>query len=356
VLGPAATPKAIKLVVLLAGLSIPMVALWWGARRYWADLAGTPALGWAVVLAGALGTLLFIYATQLFGHVFAAAHLFLGFLSIRRATRAERPGRWLAIGGFCCALALTCDYVVTFSIPVLTLYGLSAARFRWRTFAWFPAGAVLPVAAWMLSNWACFEHPFRLASHYLADPVTGAFMQRGWIGGIGAPQFAVLWPLALGAWRGVAYLSPVLLLAPLGWWWLARDPGRRAEALACAGVVGAITLFIICLEYWHANWAVGVRYFAPAIPFCLVGVARAVRDADACSVRAVLFGPWPTRRGLTTGLVALALAAAILGAQYATTPPSSLHMRSGVAMAAQRLGYDVPGFAGSAKRRSTSNR
>jgi hypothetical protein len=166
------------------------------------------------------------------------------------------------------------------------------------------AGALLPAAAGAYYHEVCFGSPFSVGFHHEADPAHPAAYASGFLG-LQAPSLRALFGVTLSAQRGVAYLTPVLLLAPLGFARGLRDPRSRAEAVAAAATVVAIGGFAICTVDWTSGWAFCCRYLVPALPFALIGVAAALRDAGPRSPVALAF-----RGFAAVGLVTVALAAA----------------------------------------------
>jgi hypothetical protein len=70
----------------------------------------------------------------------------------------------------------------------------------------------------------------------------------------------------LGGERGLLWLSPILVLAPISW--LAMDRAEeRAIWLLCICVF--VTFFLINASYvdWQGGWSTGPRYITPSLPF-----------------------------------------------------------------------------------------
>jgi hypothetical protein len=303
-------PSAILIALRLLGVSLPTVLFWIATRSFWAEQAGDAQRGLAVLLAGALGTPFFVYATLLYPHVQAGMLAFVAFLLVRNAAAIDaqdpRGARMrVAVAGFCLALASITDYIVLLVVPVLSAYavwcrsGGSAARL-----AVLCAGALLPAMAGAFYHDTCFGSPFALGFHHEADPHYRAAYATGFFG-IQPPTARALFGVTLGSQRGVFHLAPVLLLAPFGFARALTRPGARAETAAAIGSVAGILLFAITTLDWTSGWAFGCRYLVPAIPFLLVGVAAAVRDAGPRTAVSILF------RGLAcVGFATTALAAA----------------------------------------------
>jgi hypothetical protein len=256
-------------------------------------------------VAGALGTPFFIYATQLFAHVPAAIFLFSGFLCIRSGYRDPSPssGQFTAVG-FLLALALITDYIVLLAVPVLTAYALHARPGRWQRILALAAGALPPLLLWMIYNHSCFGSPFSVGFHHLVDARWGPAYRSGLLG-IQSPDGSALLGMTVLPQRGIVYLAPVLLLAPVGWVRQLGPRKSRAETLAALGVVVAVMLFATTTVDWRGGWAVGARYLVPTLPFLLLGVAGAIRVGSADAPLAIAF-----RTLAPLGVVMIGLAAA----------------------------------------------
>jgi len=266
----------------LLGLSLPVVGFWLAVRGYFARLTDDPRAADAVVSAGALGTVFFIYATELFAHATAGMLLFASYLLVRAvvAEPEERGAelRCLAAGAIA-GLAFTVDYVVVLAVPVLFLWVARSGPRPWRHACLFAAACAVPLMGWMAYNVACFDHPLRVGFHFHADSDYRPQYRSGLLG-IQPPSGEGLWLLLLSPARGLCFLSPVLLLALVGWRRQWRSRSARTDAAMSAAIVGAIVLFAATTVDPGGGWAVASRYLTATVPFLLIGVAGWIRDAE----------------------------------------------------------------------------
>ena len=216
-------------------------------------------------LGACLGTGLFPYATQLWGHVTAAAFVMLGLYALRDT--GERAAFW---GALWLGAAVVVDY-----LAIIAAIGLVAARAIQRpreltnlVFGASPAAAVL-----LLYQWLCFGSPWTLATSasnpmYL-DPKRA-------LGIFGAPDLGALWQLTFGLQRGLFVQMPVLLLTlvGIGSWWrrTPRDPWLWTHLGAWLSAL----LAVACFNGWHGGASVCARYMLPFLPLLLV----ALRELD----------------------------------------------------------------------------
>ncbi len=270
----------------LLGLSLPVVGFWLAARGYFAHLTDDRHAADALVAAGALGTVFFIYATELFAHATAGMLLFASYLLVRavvvRPETSRKDLRCLAAGAIA-GLAFTVDYVVVLAVPVLFLWLARASARSWRHVCLFAAACALPLVGWMAYNVTCFDHPLRVGFHFHADSDYGQQYRSGFLG-VQLPSGADLWLLLLSPARGLCFLSPMLLLAVVGWRRQWRSRTARADAAISAAIVGAIVLFAATTIDPGGGWAVSSRYLTATVPFLLIGVAGWLRKAEAWAV------------------------------------------------------------------------
>lgn len=290
-------------------VGIPCAAFWFLTRGHWTRSAGGARAGWAVLLAGALGTNYFIYATQVFSHATAGALLFCAYLVALRSparhdpalqgsgnaslpwstlhhppTDAHAPGavsdRSMAVRaagiGLLLTSAFTVDYVLAPAIPVMAIWAVGRVPRGSRARAAAALlGAALPIVVlWMAYNISCFGGPLQLSYRHHAEPQYAPAL-RGGLLGIQSPDWAALPGMTLLPMHGILFMSPFLILAPLGWLRMWRN-GQRGRAAAGAAVVLGIGVFITTMVDWRGGWSVSVRYWVPAIPFALDAVAVAV--------------------------------------------------------------------------------
>lgn len=180
-----------------------------------------------------------------------------------------RSRRALAAAGALAGTAVCFDY--SSGLIVLALLGYCVYVHR-RGIAWFLAGVVPPALALGAYNWAAFDSPFRLSYRYVRNAYTE--QQREGFFGIGSPSLHGLWDVLLGP-RGLLVWSPVCLAAAVGLWLLWRR-GLRAEAVVAALVTVAFVFVDAGYFLPYGGGSPGPRFFAPALPFLLLGLPAAL--------------------------------------------------------------------------------
>jgi hypothetical protein len=226
-------------------------------------VAGTGAITAAVY---GVATLAAPLAPTFFEHDAAGFFAFVGFLLTWRAR--SRPAM-LALAGVALGTAVLFQYATALIAAAVLAY---AAVVTGRRASWLLLGALPPAVALGAYDWAVFGSPFHLSYRYVANRYTER--QHGGFFGIGVPTLGGLRD-ALVVHRGLFVFSPVMLGAVAGLWWMARR-GRRAEAILC-GAVGLLFLWLDAGYFLpYGGNSPGPRFFAPALPFLVLGIPYAV--------------------------------------------------------------------------------
>lgn len=237
----------------VCGALIPVVIFLFGLRRHQPPLSSM-----CVALSIAFGTIVFPYSTMLFAHVPAALFLLLAFVLLD-----ERP----LLAGVCAGIASICFYVCIPAALVL----MFAAR---RKFLLFLLGG-LPFAIFLgWYHYVCFGSPWR-------HSVTGskAFTQEGLLLGVlRKPSGEALWGLTFSEYRGLFFVSPILLLAFVGAIVMIKKRAMMRELITIAAVFTIFLAVNACFNGWEGGFAFGPRYLLPAIPLLAIPMLFAWRN------------------------------------------------------------------------------
>jgi hypothetical protein len=155
-------------------------------------------------------------------------------------------------------------------------------------------------------NWLCFGSPLQTGFQHLVgrvDEVYGPAYRAGFFG-MQTPDPTAPFGMLFSPARGMLFLSPVLALAPIGFWREIRRREHRGDALLALAVALAVFAFAATTVDWRGGWGIGTRYLVPAIPFLLVGVAGSIRDRRAADAGAIVFGGLAVVGILLCGLAA----------------------------------------------------
>ncbi|MEO8378525.1 MAG: hypothetical protein ABI779_02555 [Acidobacteriota bacterium] len=268
----------------VAGALIPAVLYAYGRR-----VGISPRGALAVALAIGLGTIVFPYSTLLIAHVPPALFLLLAFYWMD-----ERP----LLAGVCAGVA-GASYYLCIPAAAILLLGIwsrggarAAARFA---LGGLPFGALL-----LLYQWLCFGSPFTTSLE-----ISDRFTEQGLLFGVfRTPSLQALWGLTFGDYRGLFFVSPILLLAVIG---AVRMP--RRELLLIGSIVLFFLLAVASFNQWWGGYAFGPRYILPIVP--LLGVAMLY-----------LRGRWVVPVGLLLGLISFGMQ--LMATAVNPTPSSRL--------------------------------
>jgi len=228
-----------------AGALIPVVLYLYGIRR------GSRLAALGVALAVAFGTIVFPYATMLMAHVPAALFLLLAFVWLD-----ERP----LLAGVCAGIAGVCFYICIPAAIVL-LIGRATMRGGLKPALRFALGGLPFGFALGVYHYLCFGSPFRTSVEASTN-----FTEQGLLFGVfRLPSLDALWGLTFSEYRGLFFVSPVLLLAFIGAFWM-----KRRELAMIAAIVAIFLVSIAGFNGWHGGSAFGPRYLLPMIPLLAI--------------------------------------------------------------------------------------
>jgi hypothetical protein len=241
------------------------------ARR---DLRADEALARRVAVTQALATPALAYATSFYGHATCGAALVIAYWLLTM----PRPQRRHALAmGALAGLAVATEYPAAAVAAVL--WGLGA-WWHGRAFAGWSA---LTAAGWALAlagyHQIAFGHPLATGYDFLVTPQFAEGMRVNY--GIAAPDPATGLQLLFGTYRGLFYLSPVLLVAAWGLWCDVVSTDARARRHATVALVVALYYWLLNAGYfmWDGGSAAGPRHMVPMLGFFGLGLVTAWRRA-----------------------------------------------------------------------------
>ena len=248
----------------------------------------------AISFLTAFGTPLFAYATMLFLHVPSTAFLLLAHLAVFYAARPRPVAAGLAAG----AAGLT-NYLC---IPVALILGIALlvrSKNRVRDALLYAAGGLPGAALLSWYHYRAFGGPFSLP----IESENPAFLDKdAFLGIMNMPRADALWGVTFSPYRGLFFLSPLLLLAIVGLFRMRP----RLEAVTIAAVSAFFLLFNASFNGWHGGYAIGPRYITPIIPLLALGL---------------VYVPWKAVLGL---LGAVSMAMNLIATAVDPQPPDSV--------------------------------
>lgn len=224
-------------------------------------LASGNALALTAVLV--FGTVLFPYATQLWGHVTAAAFLILALASLW--SRGDDPSpRSAAWAGFFVGLAVLAEYSAAITFICLSVWFVIGER--WRALVGFGLGGLPALAAHAVYHRAAFGSVFAVANAF-NNP---KFIDEGQLAGVfGALQPEAMFGLTFSAQHGLFFFMPILLLAGPALF-LRDERFGHAPRIFCVANLLLFLVMNLSFNGWHGGFCLGPRYLIPVLPFAVL--------------------------------------------------------------------------------------
>lgn len=261
------------------------------------------------VLLLAFATPFWGWSTALFGHVPSAAFVVFALWTVARTTATGRgaPRASVALGAFLTGLLLSVAVAIEYPAAPAAVCVFVFAAFRFRT---SPRAARVRAAGAALAGVVLIGAPLVVYNALVfGSPLSIGYARTGFGGmrqglfGVQLPDAAVLGHLVAGLKRGLLWVSPLLVLAPIAM----RDQWRAKsyDVLALCALAAA-TFFLINAGYvyWEGGWSTGPRHVTGALPFLALPFAWLRLRTDC--------------RGLASVAMALGVASVIVNLAAAT--------------------------------------
>lgn len=264
---PGPSPGALHIATLgtvgLATATAAMMGLWFltalGISSFWALVS---------ILAWLFGTNAFGYGTLFMSHQFAAALLFISLSLVGKERRIP-----YFISGMAAGWAVISEHPA--AIGALGILVVGAIR-RPHTVSYFALGGLVPAVLAATYNAICFGSPWAIGYQSLATVHFAEEMDKGFFG-IGVPRGSVLLELLIGEYRGLLFLSPFLLLVPIGFLTMIRAHEHRLLGAVLAFVCCGFLLIVSGYFQWDGGASMGPRHLVPMLPFALIPTGFALQ-------------------------------------------------------------------------------
>lgn len=256
----------------IAALLIYFVSLRIGAHISGAVFAmlsfglASPAWGWA---------------TAFFGHAMAGSCLFIAFSIIILLNQTPiHKQRDMLLGfltGAFLSWAVVVEYTSTIPSAIIILFGISKA-IKWnkrralRVSLVTTIGGIIFVTPLLIYNFVAFDSPFIIGySNINSNAFAG--MNEGFFG-ITYPRLKILFKILFLPKRGIIWFSPILILAPIGIYFLWRRSEYRSIALTITLISVYYPLLNSAYHYWDGGWSTGPRHITPMLPFLCMPLSK----------------------------------------------------------------------------------
>jgi hypothetical protein len=255
-------------IVTIALVAIPAAILGVLLYRLLTQLGASRAWSAAIALIYGLATSAFPYSGAFFSHQIVAFLLFGAFFIGFQMRRGALSPSWALAAGLMLGYSLICEYPTLLIAGAIFLYIVfTLPQRRWVTglvLAGIPPGLLL-----MIYNWLIFHTPlpvgYKYSELYAEQHSIGLFS-------LSYPHPDALWGITFGSFRGLFYVSPILLLAAVGFgvWWRMRR--LRAEWAVCLWATVSFFLYNGSSVMWQGGFSIGPRYLVPMLPFMALGL------------------------------------------------------------------------------------
>lgn len=263
----------------LWAIALPLLLSFVVLMRWVRTWQGTERDAALLVLALALASPVFVYATLFFGHGLATACITLGAFTIAAVPPHEPSrGRGLLAGlalGFAGLTDTPCFVLAAFVCAWAVLRASGPLLHRVRCALPVVLGVALCAVLQLLYNTWVLGHPLHFTYQYKGDAQLARIMATGFLG-FRPPQGDALWGLLFSARRGLYYHAPWLAVGTLGLLLHARRPDvpreQRVDAAGMLLISLAYLLFVSGFADWPAGDCVGARHLLPIVPLLGAGL------------------------------------------------------------------------------------
>lgn len=258
------------------------------------ELTGQLGAGLFAALGYAFATPIWGWSTTIFGHAAAAALLLIATIAVWRGTRDARPNSGDAvIAGLALGWAFAVEYQAALSGVAIGLWALwrlrqfplAAARRVIGLAATGASAALIPLA---LYNLAAFGTLFKLSY----EGVVGFSGMHEGLFGLTYPKLDVIFLILAGAQKGLIWVAPILLVAPIGLAMLIARRTTRDLGIVASVVVVIVILINASYVYWSGGSSTGPRLSVPAIGLLAIALgplwARAIHKAQRVGLGGLL--------------------------------------------------------------------
>ncbi|HEU4962178.1 MAG TPA: hypothetical protein VFT56_17450 [Sphingomonas sp.] len=238
------------------------------------ELTGSMGAGLFASLGYAFGTPIWGWSTTIFGHAAAAALLLIATIAIWRGTRDRPPdGSAALVAGLAIGWAIVVEYqaaLTGFAIGLWALWRLW--RYppieRWRPMLLAGGGAIVALIPLAIYNLIAFGTLFKLGY----EGVVGFDGMHQGLFGLTYPKPEIVGEILFGADKGLIWVAPVLLAAPVGLALLIRRRATRDLGLLALAAAVIVVLINASYVYWDGGSSTGPRLSVPAIGFLALGL------------------------------------------------------------------------------------
>ncbi len=273
----AVSNQALIYLLRLGCSALPTILFLFPLRRrlwLWAESGLAADLALATY---ALGSLAYTYGLLYFSHQLTAVLLCGSWLAIE-SSRDRSSLRLLALAGALAGAAVLTEYTAALAAGPLFVYAVWTARRRIAGGLTFALASLPPQLALLAYHDVAYGSPFRVGYQNNVSQTFQGWHHEGFMG-VSTPTLRGLIGSYFDPARGLFVYCPMLLLAPLGIWWLYQRRGRRDAAVFLGVLFLLYSYFTSAFVFDKWGWTVGPRHLAPLAAFLVVPCAVALAVA-----------------------------------------------------------------------------
>jgi hypothetical protein len=211
-----------------------------------------------------LATIAFPYSNVLYQHQMAAFGAFVGFYLLYRVIHEGANLRWLWLVGVLFGLTVITEYPVVVVLGIIFVWAVIKMPNRLALYR-VVIGAIPLGLIFAAYNYAAFETPMPVGYEY--STLWQDVHDQGFLS-LTAPNVQTFLGLTVSPFRGLFFLSPVLLLGFVGLWMMWDERRKERDVtVVLALVVAFFLLYNSSSVMWWGGNTVGPRYLAPMVPF-----------------------------------------------------------------------------------------
>jgi hypothetical protein len=253
--------------ITLFATSLPSALLATILFLFAARFARRDSYAFVLALVYGLATIAFPYSTVLYQHQLATFSLFVGFFLLWRVIYEQSNVRWLWAVGLLFGLAAITE------LPVIPFLGLvllwSVYQYPNRSALYRVVLGALPfLGVHFLYHFLIYGNALTVS--YLYSVYWQDFNQQGVVS-VTAPSAERLYGITVSSFRGLFFISPVLLVALPGLLLMWQQPRRyRSATILFVLIIVGFFLYNASSVQWWAGHSIGPRYLTPMLPFMML--------------------------------------------------------------------------------------
>jgi hypothetical protein len=247
--------------------AIPSALLGTVIYQFTARFARQQKSAFLLALVYGLGTIALPYSMRFYQHQLAAFGMFVGFFLLWRVIYEEANQCWLWVVGLLFGLTVISEYPTVPFLGTIFLWAAYKISDRWILYR-VVLGALPFLLISAAYNLAILHTP--LPAAYLYHVTFQAAHRQGFMGITGF-SLTQLWGITFSPFRGLFFISPVLLLTVPGLYWMWQQYNtQRGVVRLLAGIIVGFFLYNASYLIWWGGWAVGPRFLLPMLPFMIL--------------------------------------------------------------------------------------